>query len=205
MMAWVWSGNKMKPQLVLGSLVASGAVMLAFGGPIFDFLTRGESAESFATFNRRTEIWTLAWESFLSHPLQGLGFTSAKGVFFDETGLGGAHNALINVMIDAGLIGLAWWVALIVAAIVTLNRQWAHRRVSPTRVGAAGTARADHLILMGVFIASLLNSVTTEGLGAGVNVSAIWLFLSVAWLTILDRPLRSEDGRSNQHASLVSA
>jgi hypothetical protein len=34
----------------------------------------------------------------------------------------------------------------------------------------------------------LINSVTTEGLGAGVNVSAIWWFVPIAWLTILSRP-----------------
>lgn len=187
-MAWVWSGNKMKPQLLLGSVVAGAALVLAFGGPIIEFLTRGESAESIGTFNRRTEIWTLAWESFLDRPLHGLGFTSAKGVFFDETGLGGAHNAVINVMIDAGLAGLIWWCLLLGASMVVLNRQWAHRRVSPTRSGAAGTAHADHLIMMGIYVASIINSVTTEGLGAGVNVSMIWWLVTVAWLGALERP-----------------
>ena len=187
-MAWVWSGNKMKPQLLLGSIVAGAALVLAFGGPIIQFLTRGESAESIGTFNRRTEIWTLAWESFLSRPLHGLGLSSAKGVFFDETGLGGAHNAFVNVMIDTGLAGLVWWSLLLGASMVVLNRQWAHRRVSPTHTGAAGTARADHLIIMGIYVASMINSVTTEGLGAGVNVSVIWWLVTVAWLTILERP-----------------
>ncbi len=190
-MAWVWSGNKMKPQLLLGSIVAGAGLVLAFGGPIIQFLTRGESAESIGTFNRRTEIWTLAWESFLTRPLHGLGFSSAKGVFFDETGLGGAHNAFVNVMIDTGLAGLIWWCLLLGASMVVLNRQWSHRRVSPTHSGAAGTARADHLIIMGIYVASLINSVTTEGLGAGVNVSVIWWLVTVAWLTILERP----DGR----------
>ena len=41
-----------------------------------------------------------------STPVFGLGFSSAKGVFFDETGLGGAHNAAVNVMIDVGLVEL---------------------------------------------------------------------------------------------------
>jgi hypothetical protein len=53
-------------------------------------------------------------------------------------------------------------------------------------LGATGTARSDQLILTGVFVALLINSITTEGLGAGVNVMAIWWFLSCAWLTLLD-------------------
>jgi len=185
-MAWILSGVKAKPQLVLGSLVGGGAALLAFGPTIITYLNRGESVESIGTFNRRTEIWTLAWDAFVSRPLHGLGFTSAKGVFFDETGLGGAHNALINVMIDAGLAGLTWWLGLIIGVGVAIARvgRWARQNVGP---GAIGSARVDHATLVGIFTASLINSVTTEGLGAGVNVSAIWLFLMVGWICILRR------------------
>ena len=186
-MAWIWTGQRAKPQLVLGSLVVAGASLLAFGGPVLAFLTRGESAEEIGTFNRRTEIWILAWESFLDHPLHGLGFTSARGVFFDETGLGGAHNALFNVMIDTGLVGLAWWIALLLSVGVAISRIGREARRHQLVGGAAGSARADHLILLGMFTASIVNSITTEGLGAGVNVSAIWLFLMVAWITVLRR------------------
>ncbi len=187
LMAWIWTGQRAKPQLVLGGLIAGGASLLAFGEPMFAFLTRGESAEQIGTFNRRTEIWTLAWESFLAHPLHGLGFTSAKGVFFDETGLGGAHNALFNVMIDTGLIGLGWWVALLVSVGVAISRVGSAARRGTLTTGATGSARADHLILLGMFTASIVNSITTEGLGAGVNVSAIWLYLMVAWICVLRR------------------
>ena len=191
--AWVLSGQKAKPQLVLGSFVTGGALLLAFGGTILEFLTRGESAEKIGTFNRRTEIWTLAWEAFLDHPLQGLGFTSAKGVFFDETGLGGAHNAVINVMIDVGLAGLAWWFALLVAVGVAIGRLGAAARSGVAAGGVLGSLRVDHTVLLGIFVASLVNSVTTEGLGAGVNVSAIWLFLMAAWLCVLHREARPLD------------
>ena len=191
-MAWLSSGRKMKPELVLGSLVIGGALALAFGRPVLEFLTRGETVDQIGTFNRRTEIWALAWESFLERPLFGLGFNSAKGVFFDETGLGGAHNAAINVMIDVGLAGLIWWVALIVGCLVVLGRLRGGERRSPTLLlGATGTARSDHLVLIGLFTAMLVNSITTEGLGAGVNVSAIWLFVVAAWLTVLDRDQRN--------------
>ena len=38
--AWLASGRKMKPELVLGSLVGGGALALAFGRPVLKFLTR---------------------------------------------------------------------------------------------------------------------------------------------------------------------
>ncbi|HSL74330.1 MAG TPA: O-antigen ligase family protein [Ilumatobacteraceae bacterium] len=191
-MAWLASGRRMKPELVLGSLVAGGALALAFGRPVLEFLTRGETADQIGTFNRRTEIWSLAWDAFVERPLFGLGFNSAKGVFFDETGLGGAHNAAINVMIDVGVAGLVWWFALIIASLGVLARLRRVDRRSPVLLpGATGTARSDILILIGMFTAMLINSVTTEGLGAAVNVSAIWLFVVAAWLTTLDRELRA--------------
>lgn len=178
----------MRPELVLGSLVVGGALALAFGRQVLEFMTRGETVDQIGTFNRRTEIWSLAWQSFLEHPFFGLGLSSAKGVFFDETGLGGAHNAAINVMIDVGLAGLVWWFALLIGSLVVLGRlRGVERRSSVLLLGATGPARSDTLILIGLFTAMLVNSITTEGLGAGVNVSAIWLFVTAAWLTILDR------------------
>jgi O-antigen ligase len=191
-MAWLSSGRKARPELILGSLIAGGAFALTFGRQILEFLTRGETVDQLGTFNRRTEIWSLAWDSFLERPFFGLGFNSAKGVFFDETGLGGAHNSVINVMIDVGLAGLIWWVLLVVSALVLLGRLRRIERRSPVLLpGATGTARNDHLILTGIFVALLINSITTEGLGAGVNVMAIWLFLACAWLTLLDADQRT--------------
>jgi O-antigen ligase len=190
-MAWLSSGRRARPELVLGSLVAGGALALAFGRPVLEFLTRGETVDQIGTFNRRTEIWALAWTSFLERPVFGLGFNSAKGVFFDETGLGGAHNAVINVMIDVGLAGLIWWLALLGGAVALLVGLRRDARRSPVLLpGASGTAVSDHLVLIGLFTAAGVNGITTEGLGAGVNVSAIWLFVVVAWLTILDRSRR---------------
>jgi O-antigen ligase len=200
-MAWLSSGRTARPGLVLGSLIAGGALSLAFGRQILEFLTRGETVDQIGTFNRRTEIWSLAWESFLERPFFGLGFNSAKGVFFDETGLGGAHNSVINVMIDVGLAGLIWWTVLVVAALVLLGRLRRIERRSPILLaGATGAARSDHLTLIGVFTALLINSITTEGLGAGVNVMAIWLFVSCAWLTMLDADQRAHD-RQNTSAA----
>ena len=191
-MAWLSSGRKARPELVLASLITGGAFALAFGRQILDFLTRGETVDQIGTFNRRTEIWSLAWESFLERPFFGLGFNSAKGVFFDETGLGGAHNSVINVMIDVGLAGLIWWTD---AGRRSLDPP---RTTAPSRASFAGppagcdrhrTVRPAHSDRR--VHSLLINSITTEGLGAGVNVMAIWFFLACAWFTLLDADQRS--------------
>ncbi len=191
---------------MLGSLVAGGAFALAFGGQILEFLTRGETVDQLGTFNRRTEIWSLAWESFLQRPFFGLGFNSAKGVFFDETGLGGAHNSVINVMIDVGLAGLIWWSLLVVAALALLRRVRRRERRSPVLCpGATGTTGSDLLVLIGILVALFVNSITTEGLGAGVNVMAIWFFVACAWLTILDVNQRPATDRRPRQQQLEAA
>ena len=105
--------------------------------------------------------------------------------------LASARNEFV-LFVAVGLVGLAWWFALIIGAVVVLRRLQAAEKRSPVLLlGATGTARSDHLIVIGVFTAMLVNSITTEGLGAGVNVSAIWLFVVCAWLTILDRDQRA--------------
>ena len=42
------------------------------------------------------------------------------GIFQDEFGLGGGHNAVVNVAVDLGFVALASWLALVVAMLVGL-------------------------------------------------------------------------------------
>ncbi|MEP4591120.1 MAG: hypothetical protein ABJ381_04915, partial [Ilumatobacter sp.] len=86
--------------------------------------------------------------------------------------------------------GLVWWFALLIAAGVGIFRLGRGARRRELVQGATGSARSDHVVLVGMFVASLINSITTEGLGAGVNVSAIWLYLMVAWVCVLRRDAR---------------
>ena len=89
-MALLWLRSEGKRDLLIGSVVSVLAVALAFGPTIVAYVLRDNDVAELATFNRRTEIWTLAWESFLRHPLQGRGFNQAGigGLFF-EKGKGG--------------------------------------------------------------------------------------------------------------------
>ena len=103
-------------------------------------------------------------------------------------------------MIDVGLAGLIWWTLLVASTLVLLGRlRRIERRSSVLLPGATGTARNDQLVLIGVLVALLINSITTEGLGAGVNVMAIWLFLSCAWLTLLDADQRRHRAPQGHH------
>jgi O-antigen ligase len=155
----------------LGSLIA-----LAGGALIIQYLQRGESVQELSTLSNRTVLWSLAWHDFLRRPLFGYGFTASRGLFYDEVKLGGAHNALINVMIDAGVIGLVAWAAFLICTIQAARRVYMRR-----------ATRADGSIVGAVLVCLVVNSVTTEGLGSGVSVSAIWLYLVAAWLVVVRR------------------
>lgn len=188
-MALLWLRSEGKRDLLIGSVVSVLAVALAFGPTIVAYVLRDNDVAELATFNRRTEIWTLAWESFLRHPLQGRGFTAARGVFFDETKLGGAHNAYINVVVDLGLVGVFWWLGLIAFIIAGAARL---RRRSQRMWWAAST-RFDAITIIGMMICQLINGLTAEWLGNGISVGAMMLFVTGAWVIFATDAIDSVD------------
>jgi O-antigen/teichoic acid export membrane protein len=185
---WLRVSPRFRPQLAATFLLAVTAAALAAGSVVMAFVQRGEDASRITTLNRRTEIWVLAWESFLRRPLDGRGFTAASGVFYDavaeggEKPLGGAHNAYVEVITDVGLIGFTWWAGLIAMTIVGIARL--HRRNGPT---------VEVTAMAGLVTCLLLNAVTIEGLGAGVSAPAIMLFVTAAWVCIAWRAEREGD------------
>jgi O-antigen/teichoic acid export membrane protein/O-antigen ligase len=185
---WLRVSPRFRPQLAATFLLAVTAAALAAGSVVMAFVQRGEDASRITTLNRRTEIWVLAWESFLRHPLDGRGFTAASGVFYDavaeggEKPLGGAHNAYVEVITDVGLIGFTWWAGLIFMTILGISRL--HRRNGPT---------VEVTAMAGLMACLLLNAVTIEGLGAGVSAPAIMLFVTAAWVCISQRAERDGD------------
>ncbi|NLA35763.1 MAG: O-antigen ligase family protein [Actinobacteria bacterium] len=168
------------PLGVLG-LAGLGLTVAAFWDTILTYVTRGESAESLATVNSRTELWALAYELVLQRPLTGWGLTASRGVFYDKIGLGGAHNAFVNVAVDGGLLGLGLWLALVVAIGVGIARLQRIRH-------------ADAPLLGGTLACLLVNGLTVEGVGTGTGVSALWLLILGAWVGVLQR----EVGRSQR-------
>ncbi|GAA2422072.1 hypothetical protein GCM10010191_37170 [Actinomadura vinacea] len=160
---------------VLGVAVATVAT-LAFSDKIMAFVARGETAEKLASLNSRTELWTLAMQAYREQPIFGHGLGASRGLFLDDIGLGGGHNAFINAMVDNGTVGLAIFVVLLftigfVGLLLVRNR----------------TLRTDAGMLLGILVFFLVNSITTEYLAAPANVSGIWLMVLIAWTEVLRR------------------
>ncbi|GLZ04900.1 hypothetical protein Acsp03_23660 [Actinomadura sp. NBRC 104412] len=161
--------------LVLGAAVSTVAA-LAFSEKILAFVARGESAEKLASLNSRTELWTLAMRAYAEEPVFGHGLGASRGLFLDDIGLGGAHNAFVNTLVDNGAVGTAIFVALLLTLGFVLLLLAHHRSL-----------RTDAGMLLGILSCFLLNGITNEGMAAPANVSGIWLLLLVAWTEVLRR------------------
>ncbi|WP_158889749.1 O-antigen ligase family protein [Amycolatopsis anabasis] len=171
-----WRGQR-KVEVGVVLAVALIAIALTTSSAIESFFARGESVEQLSTLNSRTNLWAFAFDKIAEHPLYGFGLTSSRGLFLESIGLGGGHNAVINLLVDTGLVGLCVWLALLGCLLFTTHRLI--RRTPPPL--------ADRCVLLAVLFAMIVNSVFTEGLGAPANVLCTWLFVLVAWVGVLSR------------------
>ncbi|WP_299038922.1 O-antigen ligase family protein [uncultured Pseudokineococcus sp.] len=179
-------------ELLLALLVLGAGAALALSGVITAYVVRGEDPSALVTLNSRTMLWRLAGERVLEEPLYGYGTTAARGIFYAETGLGGGHNAVVNVVVELGLVGLAVWAALLVVLVLGvrgLPRDASHGVV------------VDRALLLGLVAFLLVDGVVYEGAGAVTNVGATWLFVCVAWLTVAQRAARGDGVHGSVPAS----
>jgi O-antigen ligase len=160
--------------LLAGGLLVA-MTWLLFSSQLIDFVLRGEGVDRLASFNSRTQLWEEALRLAAEQPFLGHGLAASDGLFFTTTGLGGGHNALFNVLTDAGLLGVAAWVTLLVVL--------AHRLLRLGRLRSMG----DGPLLLGVFVCLLVDAVTYEGLGTPATVASLWLFVLVGWVSALER------------------
>jgi O-antigen ligase len=172
-----WRGQR-KVEAGVVAAVALIAVALTSSSAIESFFARGESLERLATLNSRTDLWGYAFQLFPQHPVYGFGLTASRGLFLDVIGLGGGHNALVNLLMDTGIVGSLSWLALLAVILLTAAR---------IPRGRAGV-QVDRGMILALTLAMIANSVFTEGLGAPANVACTWLFVIVAWLNLAIGP-----------------
>jgi exopolysaccharide production protein ExoQ len=159
---------------VLG-MTALLSLVLAWGA-IVDYFVRDEPTTQLTTLNTRTQFWAVALEAYRQEPVFGYGLASSRGLFVEETGLGGGHNALVNVLVELGLVGTTFWVAMVMATIVAAVR--ARHRMPPDGL-------IDRAIVLGIVAFLLLDGIFYEGAGAPANVGATWLLACVGWVTLM--------------------
>jgi O-antigen ligase len=182
LVVWLRASGKRRVDLLVGFTLAGVFAAVLASGAIASFVSRGETTQQLATLNSRTELWTLAFQKLRDRPMFGYGLGGTRGLFLDTIGLGGGHNAFVNVLVDQGVVGLLGFVVLLAAVLVTGVRVYrsAARRALPG-------VRSDAALVLGLFAFLLTNSITVEGLGAPANVSSVLLFALIGWLGLLSR------------------
>ena len=171
---------KTKLDIAAFGILILTTIIAAFGSLILLYLGRGEDPSKLATLNERTNLWAIAFQRVAERPITGYGLGASRGLFLDSLKLGGGHNAFVNVLVDVGVIGFAAFVAVLTFIVCKL---WRYRR------GTFG--HRDALILLPVFVALLVNSITAEFLAVPANHASLWLMMLCGWIAVLDRADRS--------------
>jgi O-antigen ligase len=171
-LTWVMSVHRRNriPAIFIAVLGLGVAAALVLDKAV-EFIVRGEGTATLSTLNNRLPLWELAMERFNERPLFGWGFGATRGIFLDEVGLGGAHNAYINLLVDLGAVGAAVWLGLIIAMALGIR--------SLRRAGDI-----DAPVMAGLLVTMLVNALTTEGLGSGYGALTVWLMLLAAWIRV---------------------
>jgi hypothetical protein len=106
-------------------------------------------------------------------------------LFVEQTGLGGGHNAVVNVLVDLGAVGIVLWSSMVLATVVAAVR--ARRRLPDDGL-------IDRAIVLAIVAFLLLDGIFYEGAGGVANVGATWMFACVGWATLMSvkpRPAES--------------
>jgi len=168
-----WRGHRKIEFCIVGSAVLT-VIALTSSSAIESFFARGESAAQLSTLSYRTTLWSYALDFAGEHPLYGFGLTASRGIFLDSTGLGGGHNAVINLLVDTGLLGVLTWLALLATIIFTALKL-------PKTQADVGAVR---ILVVALLSGMVANSVFTQGLGAPATVSCTWLFILATWIAL---------------------
>lgn len=173
------SGPRHKRATTLGLITLITVIAwMTFGDEVVAYFVRDSSAEELTSLNSRTDLWAVALAAAGERPLFGYGVTAARGIFYAELGLGGGHNAIVNVLVEVGVAGLSVWLLL----VATLGWGiWRLNALEDTRL------QFDRSVMLAVLAFLMANGMFYEGAGATSNVAATWLLVLVAWLSVVQR------------------
>lgn len=137
--------------VLLGALMAVPLVAGVFDRAVQGTLLRGQNTDELTSLTGRTELFAYAWELIVERPILGHGYLAGRGLFLERFPWAGeSHNAVVDIAISLGLVGLLLYMLLIASATIPLARHvqapGGHRR----RQAAVGWALLAWLLLDGV-------------------------------------------------------
>lgn len=164
--------------------------LLGSGIPWVEALTRGQTSEEILSMTGRIGLWSVMFPAFLEHPLVGHGYQVARVVGMQIAPWAGeAHNAVVQSMIDLGVIGtLLLLVPLLGALAVTYGRLAGG---PASRLGL--DARAATAAQFGIVLFLSVSSVGTAGFAGVPGFEPLLLFTIVAVQAMEARSRRMPD------------
>lgn len=150
---------------------------------------RGETAGQLRSLNSRAGLWQAAWEAFRARPILGQGYFASRELFLDTIGLGGAHNAFIEIGLSAGLVGLGLFVAVLVVLVRRLRAIGRH---------------PDRPMIAAAVVALLVNGLTAQYFAQAGTAANLMFLLLVGWVSTLE-PLAARGARHAGDAQPSSA
>jgi len=189
-------GGRALLEMVAILLVVFLGIGLAFSSQVVTYFERGEDAQQLQSLNTRTNLWETAQDAVEKRPLFGYGVTSARGIFYNATGLGGGHNAIVNVFVELGLVGFITWSALVLTLFVGIRRLPYRRRP---------TLRFDRALLLAILLFLMVDGIFFEGPGSVANVASTWFFACIAWLAVARRSAGEEPSDPARAGALTTA
>lgn len=122
--------------------------------PLAELVLRNQSVKAVEGFSGRFQLWSSAWPLVLERPIVGLGFQGSRGALLEVAWWAShAHNALLQSLLDLGLVGtVLLWGVILHSLVVTIGSS-----IGPARELTLGNATA---LSLGVFL--VVNSVSSQ-------------------------------------------
>jgi O-antigen ligase len=183
-------------EMILAGMVTVAVIALVAPAQVSAYFTRGERPDEIATLSSRTDLWSVALDAFGQNPIFGYGVTSSRGLFYDETGLGGGHNAVINTLVELGIVGIAVWgtlIWLVVRGIWRLPRTGSEQLI------------IDRALLLALMAFLVVDGMFYEGIGAVTNVASMWFLMCLAWMRTVQRTSAEREEASALRAMRADA
>ena len=165
-------------------LAAIPPIVAIAAASVRSYLLRGEGAENLTNLNSRLDLWTEAWNAFVERPVFGHGYFSSRELFLETIGLGGAHNAYIEVIVSAGMVGVLA-ASLLLFIWLRQLRQLSHM--------------PDRALLVGLLAAMAANGFSAQYVMQSGTGSNVWFLLLAAWTVVALREQRHVVAAANEN------
>lgn len=127
-------------------------------------LFRGETADTLLQLNGRLDLWDTVRPAIAAHPFLGYGYQASRAILLDAADWAAyAHNALLQTVLDLGIVGTIALLAIVVVGVFGFARGRQH-----------GWTRATLGALL-VFL--VLNSISNESFAAAPGFETLLLFV----------------------------